>query len=174
MRPYSSIKDHEKRRRYRVKVRLPLTVKSDKGDTLTYTTNISLLGAYVESNKRLRPSPKKRELVLELTPSRWIRCWGVILRCDSKTRVTLSKKTYYHLNIFFSSFFDNGEQRLADHLQDVLARQKKVLDGWIKEKTAKEKASKKEAAKKEAAKKKIVKKKKCVSVRLAARVPNCG
>lgn len=155
MKRYNSTRDQEKRRRYRVKVRLPLTVKSPKGDTLTYTTNISLLGAYVESSKRLTPSTKRREFVLELTPSRWIRCEGVILRCDSKTRVTLSKKTYYHLNIFFSNFFDNGEQRLADYIQDVLSRQKNVLDRWIKEKAAKEKIVKK---KKQRERKKVKKK----------------
>lgn len=54
------------------------------------------------------------------------------------------KKNRYNLNIFFSSFFNNGEQRLADYLDGVLLRQKKVLDRWIKKRKAKSKAKSKE------------------------------
>lgn len=133
----------ERRRQYRVKVRLPLIIKLSSGDILTYTTNISILGAYVESSKRLKPSTQKREFILELTPFRHVRCSGVILRCEPKVRTTLVKKTYYHLNIFFSNFFDNGEKKLANYLQDVLSRQKKVLDKWIRKRKIKEKISKK-------------------------------
>lgn len=131
----------ERRRRHRVKVRLPLIIKSSEGDILTYTTNVSLLGTYVESAKRLKPSPQKRELVLELTPSRRIRCSGVVLGCEPKPRSVILKKTYYHLNIFFSNFFNNGEQRLADCLEEVLIRQKRVLDRWVKKRRAEKKAS---------------------------------
>lgn len=130
-------------------MRIPLIIKSPKSDILTYTTNVSLLGAWVESSKRLEPSTtlkgtrKKQEFILELTPSRHLRCSGVILRCEPKVKtatlkgISLLKKTYYNLNIFFSNFYNDGEQRLADYLEDVLARQKKVLDKWMKKRKAK-------------------------------------
>jgi hypothetical protein len=127
----------ERRRKHRIKVRLPLIIRLPKNDILTYTTNVSLLGAYVESRKKLKPSTQKREFILELTPSRKIRCLGVILRCEPKVKTTLFKKSYYHLNIFFSNFLDNGEQRLAVYLEEVLTRQKRVLDRWIKKRKAK-------------------------------------
>ena len=112
----------EKRRRKRIDVALALTIGYNEEKIRAVTKNLSLLGTYIEINRRL---PADAKLNIELTiRNKQINCEGVAFR--SSPVISLQDNQLYGTGIFFRSFSRGSERTLANYIDYVLLREKKA------------------------------------------------
>ena len=118
----------ERRREKRIKARLPITLEYPANASISACTeNISLLGAYLESEEEIAIGTK---LSIILTIPAYnakdasatnIKCQGDVFRCNLARQI--ESRRLYGLGIFFSNFSRQEDRnRLADYL-DFLIRQ---------------------------------------------------
>lgn len=131
----------EKRRRKRIDVALALTIEYNEEKIRAATKNLSLLGVYIEINRRL---PTGAKLNIKLTiRNKQISCEGVAFR--SSPVISLQDNQLYGTGIFFRSFSRGSERTLADYIDYVLLREKKAGKVFMlrrKEKLLKQKGEK--------------------------------
>lgn len=121
----------ERRRRQRVDVALPIKIEYNKKRISTRTKNISILGAYIETDREIPIGttldikiviPKK--ILARVYKHRRISCTGIIFRCHPVAAV--EEKNRYGIGIFFRSFEKEGEKDLSAFIDRVLLHEQKL------------------------------------------------
>lgn len=116
----------ERRKERRIKAHLPIKIICpDNLEVLTRTENISFLGTYVETDKKI-PSGTKVEIVLELPPydqdvasAGEIQAQGDVFRCGVVNEGQTSE--YYGVGIFFTTFHRQEDMEKLHRFIDFLA-----------------------------------------------------
>ena len=127
----------DKRRRRRIDVALPIKIEYNNEEISTGTKNISVLGAYIESEKEI---PRDISLDIKITiperqaaetkEAKQISCKGITFR--SRPIQTLEAKKQYGAGIFFRSFLEGGEKDLAEYIDYFLLQEKKKEKIYLK------------------------------------------
>jgi hypothetical protein len=128
----------EKRKERRIKVNLPIKIVYQKDHVVTaQTENISRLGAYVETGKKI-PLGIDIDITLEIpvytkdpSLSGEVKCKGNIFRCNF-IRETESNK-YYGIGIFFTHFFNDADrEKLSQYIDFLILTEDKNIKEGIK------------------------------------------
>lgn len=127
----------ERRRRKRIDAALALTIEYSEGKIAARTKNISLLGAYIEINRKI-PVGTKLNIVIEIpakgpeksNQSAQITFKGVVLK--SKSLISLQGKSSYGTGIFFRSFSQKDNKMLADYIDYILLQEKETGKMFIR------------------------------------------
>lgn len=140
----------ERRRRRRIDVALPITIKYDHKKISSHTKNISILGVYLEAENQIPIGtvlnikiviPKTAKA--KTTKAKEIKCMGITFR--SQALGILESKQCYGIGVFFRSFLEGGERELSKYIDYILLEEEKEGKIFIrkrKRKTAKQKGGK--------------------------------
>lgn len=127
----------ERRRRRRIEVALPITIKYDNKEMSSHTKNISILGAYLEAEHQI-PTGAVLNIKIRIPgtakakteKAREIKCLGIAFR--SQAVGIFESKKCYGIAIFFRSFSEGGEQKLSKYIDYILLKEKKISKIYIR------------------------------------------
>jgi hypothetical protein len=116
----------ERRRRRRIDIGLPIEICYNNNRILAETANISILGAYLQSNKEI-PIGTALTVTLKIpglrkvkpVNSRQIGCTGVVFRCQD-----ILPSGTYGIGIFFRAFSKDNERVLSRYIDHILLQEK--------------------------------------------------
>ncbi|MFC1632452.1 PilZ domain-containing protein [Candidatus Omnitrophota bacterium] len=121
----------ERRRRKRIEIALPIKIEYNNQRLWALTKNISVLGAYVETDQDI-PRGAAMEIQIKLPKSgkqktaqtREIKCIGIAFRTQSA--IAQEKISQYGVGIFFRAFLEGGEKQLSKFIDYILEQEKKI------------------------------------------------
>ena len=118
----------ERRRHQRIDVALPVKIEYNEAVVSAKTKNISLLGAYIEIDRKFSiGAPLNIAIKVpkiergRLTGQKRIDCRGAAFRCQPRA----GPESQYGIGIFFRSISREGEKTLSRYINYVLAQEKK-------------------------------------------------
>ncbi|MFC1699633.1 PilZ domain-containing protein [Candidatus Omnitrophota bacterium] len=121
----------ERRRRKRIDIVLPIKIEYNNQRLWALTKNISVLGAYVETDQDI-PRGAAMEIQIKLpkpgkqknAQAKEIKCIGIAFRTQSA--IAQEKISQYGVGIFFRAFLEGGEKQLSKFIDYILEQEKKI------------------------------------------------